>query len=65
MPTLLDSTVLEALQRKTASAARERMLRELAEALEALTIERPIVLSLEDLHWSDLSTLELLSVLAR
>ena len=44
---------------------RERMLREMAEALEALTSERPLVLRLEDLHWSDVSTLELLSVLAR
>ena len=34
-------------------ATRERMLRELAEALEALTAEQPLVLVLEDLHWSD------------
>ncbi len=65
MPALLSRTALEALQRKTAGATRERMLREMAEALEALTAERPLVLRLEDLHWSDYSTLELLSVLAR
>jgi predicted ATPase len=41
------------------------MLRELAEAVVALTAEQPLVLRLEDLHWSDSSTLELLSVLAR
>src|SRR5262249_6066363 len=35
------------------------------EAVEAITAERPLVLCLEDLHWSDTSTLELLSVLAR
>lgn len=65
MPTLLAAAELESLQRKTAGAARERMLRELAEALEALSAEQPFVLVLEDLHWSDPSTLELLAVLAR
>ncbi len=42
-----------------------RMLRELAEALEALTAERPLVLVLEDLHWSDNATLEWLAYIAR
>jgi predicted ATPase len=46
-------------------ATRERMLRELAEALEALTTERTLVLVLEDLHWSDASTLDLVCALAR
>jgi len=41
------------------------MVRELAEALEALTAERPLIPRLEDLHWSDYSTLDLLSALAR
>src|SRR5262249_43624503 len=41
------------------------MLRELAEALEVITAEHSLVLVLEDLHWSDVSTLDLLSVLAR
>src|SRR5215471_14321926 len=41
------------------------MLRELAEALEAITAARPLVLVLEDLHWSDTATLSLLAYLAR
>ena len=41
------------------------MLREMARALEVLSAERPLVLVLEDLHWSDYATLDLLSVLAR
>src|SRR5262245_19327322 len=65
MPALLSATELEELQRRTAGVTRERMLRELAEALEALTAERALILWLEDLHWSDYSTLDLLSVLAR
>ena len=65
MPTLLTDVELEALQRKTQGVTRERMLREFAEALEVLTAERPLVLVLEDLHWSDVSTLDLLCVLAQ
>src|SRR5262249_27812687 len=34
-------------------------------ALGALTAEVPLVLILEDLHWSDYSTLDLISYLAR
>jgi predicted ATPase len=42
-----------------------RLLRELAEALEALTAVQPLVLVLEDLHWSHASTMEALALLAR
>ena len=34
-------------------------------AVEALTAERPLVLVLEDLHWSDQATLALVGYLAR
>jgi DNA-binding winged helix-turn-helix (wHTH) protein/predicted ATPase len=51
--------------REPAGLTRERMLRELAEALEAFTEKTPLVLVLEDLHWSDASTLDLVSYLAR
>jgi predicted ATPase len=40
------------------------MLRELAEALERLTARPPLLLVLEDLHWCDASTLDLLAMLA-
>jgi predicted ATPase len=40
------------------------MLREMAEAVEALT-EQPLVLVIEDVHWSDYSTLDLLALLAQ
>src|SRR5262249_1105461 len=53
------------LQRKTQGATRERMLRELAEAVEVLTADRPLILWLEDLHWSDVSTLDWLAFVAR
>ncbi len=41
------------------------MLRELAEAIEVLTIAQPLVLVLEDLHWSDEATLRWLAYVAR
>jgi DNA-binding winged helix-turn-helix (wHTH) protein/predicted ATPase len=65
MPGLIPPAALEAVQRRLAGATRERMLRELAEALERLTARQPLVLVLEDLHWCDASTLDLLAVLAR
>jgi predicted ATPase len=65
MPSLLKAAELERLQRTVQGATRERMLREMAEALEVASGERLLILVLEDLHWSDYSTLELLAVLAR
>lgn len=64
MPSLLGAGELEALQRRVHAASRERMLRELTEAVDAITVERPLVLVLEDLQWSDYSTLDLVSWLA-
>ena len=65
MSGLLSAAELQALQPRVFSATQERMLREFAEVLEMLTSERALVLVLEDLHWADTSTLELLAVLAR
>jgi DNA-binding winged helix-turn-helix (wHTH) protein/predicted ATPase len=65
MPSLLSDREVEELQRRTIGATREWMLREFAEALEVLTSERALILVLEDLHWADVSTLELLAMLAR
>src|SRR5688572_26940991 len=41
------------------------MVRELAELLHALTLKRPLVLVLEDMHWSDNATVECLAYLAQ
>jgi DNA-binding winged helix-turn-helix (wHTH) protein/tetratricopeptide (TPR) repeat protein len=54
-----------ALQRETLGATRERMVRELCEALEVMTSAMPLVLVLEDLHWVDHSTIDLISAIAR
>jgi DNA-binding winged helix-turn-helix (wHTH) protein/tetratricopeptide (TPR) repeat protein len=65
MPALLSATAYEALQQRSSGTTRDRMLRELAEAVETLTLERPLVLVVEDLHWSDLATLDWLAFVAR
>ncbi len=65
MPGFLEEAELDRLSRQVYGATAERMARELAEALEVLTAESPLVLWLEDLHWSDLSTVDLLAMLAR
>jgi DNA-binding winged helix-turn-helix (wHTH) protein len=65
MPALLSPDDPEALQRKVVGATRERMLREMVEAIEALTTEQALVLWLEDLHWADYSTLDWLAAIAQ
>lgn len=65
MPSLLEGERLEAVQRRAFAATRGRMLREMLEFLDAITVERPLLLLLEDLHWSDPSTLDLLTAIAR
>ncbi len=65
LPALLADDELEAVHRRAQGSTRERMLRELVEALEALAHESALVLLLEDLHWSDSATIDLLAMLAR
>ncbi|HEU5181046.1 MAG TPA: AAA family ATPase [Candidatus Polarisedimenticolia bacterium] len=64
-PSLVKSDAREALQRDTLGSTRERMVREIGEALEHLTRDERFVLVLEDLHWADLSTLDVVSALSR
>src|SRR5215472_6461230 len=65
MPALLMSKQSVRLQDQNQGVTQQRMLREVMMALEALAAEAPLVLVLEDLHWSDFSTLELISAVAR
>ncbi|MCY4389946.1 MAG: AAA family ATPase [Desulfurellaceae bacterium] len=65
MPWLVDGTRLADLQRKTHGTTQVRMLREMAEAVEAMTAATPLLLVIEDLHWSDHATLDLIARLAQ
>ena len=51
---------MEQLQRETIGATKERMMRELADCLEAVARTSPILMLLEDLHWADPSSVDLL-----
>jgi DNA-binding winged helix-turn-helix (wHTH) protein/tetratricopeptide (TPR) repeat protein len=65
MPSLVAEGEYETLQRRGSGVTRDRMLRELTEAVEVLTAVRPLLLVLEDLHWSDAATLDWLAHVAR
>jgi len=64
LPALVESKELERLQHQVQGATLHRMVRELNDALEMLTAKDTLVLVLEDLHWSDVATLELLAAIA-
>jgi DNA-binding winged helix-turn-helix (wHTH) protein len=66
MPSILDEADLKRLhQNTTQRVMQQRMLREMTQALETLAADAPLMLLFEDLHWSDFSTLELISAIAR
>ena len=65
LPALVESEELERLQRQVQGATQDRMVRELNDALERLTAKDTLVLVLEDLHWSDVATLDLLAAIAQ
>jgi DNA-binding winged helix-turn-helix (wHTH) protein/tetratricopeptide (TPR) repeat protein len=64
-PSLVREEQHATLRRETIGATRDRMVRELCEALEVMTETIALVIALEDLHWVDHSTLDLLSAIAR
>jgi DNA-binding winged helix-turn-helix (wHTH) protein len=63
MPGLVADEKVQALHLRIQGATQGRMVREIAEALDALSSERPVVLVLEDMQWSDRSTLDLVAML--
>ena len=65
LPALMTRDHRDMLQRELLGATRERMLREMAELLETLTADRPLLLVFEDLQWVDRATVDLLAALAR
>ena len=63
LPSLTEPGEREALQREIEGATQLRMVREFAQALEALADLGPLILWIDDLHWCDVSSLEALSLL--
>lgn len=64
-PALVTPEHREMLEREILGATRERMLREIGDALEAITSTNPLLLVFEDLQWVDYATVDLISALAR
>ena len=64
-PALLKREHRETLQREILGATRERMLREISEAVETITVETPLLLVFEDLQWVDQATVDLIAALSR
>lgn len=64
LPWLAHAADAVAQQRAAPDTTAQHMLRELAHALEVLASQRPIVLWLEDLQWSDYSSLDVVAYLA-
>ena len=64
MPSLWTRSERGALETR-GRATRERMLRELTLAVEAMAADFPLLVKLEDIHWSDASTLDWLAHVAR
>jgi len=64
-PSLVNPEHRQALQQEIQGATRDRMLREVREALDALNLEAPLLWVFEDLQWADPSTVDLLSATAR
>src|SRR6266404_1476512 len=54
------SGALERLQQETIGATKDRMMREMGDALSTFATITPVVLLLEDLHWADPSSVDLL-----
>jgi len=53
------------LKQAIAGADRGRMLREICELLESVATRQPLVLILEDLHWADHASLDVIAALAQ
>jgi DNA-binding winged helix-turn-helix (wHTH) protein len=63
LPGLVGPDHLDDLQRHAVGATQARMVCELAEALDALSVIAPVVIVFEDLHWADPSTAKLIAFL--
>ena len=65
IPSLLDDQEQETLKQELFGVTKQRMLREFVDFIEAVTQETPLLLCIEDLHWSDNASLDLVMALAQ
>jgi hypothetical protein len=65
LPAVLKREHREMLQQEMLGATRQRMLREIGDALNMIAAGSPLLLVLEDLQWADPFTVDLISAVAR
>ena len=68
-PSIGESTTVEAalsgeMRTSQPAASQERMKRELGALLQEISRSEPVVLFIDDLHWADISTVDILNYLA-
>ena len=64
MPEMLDAMLFERVQRRSEGMVSECMKREFCQLIAALVEKKPLVIVVEDLHWADVATVDLLAALA-
>jgi predicted ATPase/tRNA A-37 threonylcarbamoyl transferase component Bud32 len=62
-PLSTESTTTQSMHDDAKTASQERMKRELGSLLQEISRVRPLVLFFEDVHWADVSTIDLLNYL--
>ena len=65
MPGVLDPFEFEKLESQMSGTSLERMTREFCQVVEELAKLVPMIIVIEDLHWADSSTIDLLATLAQ
>jgi DNA-binding winged helix-turn-helix (wHTH) protein/tetratricopeptide (TPR) repeat protein len=64
LPWLMPGTMEPGTRQAMFGTTSHRMIREMCELLENLSCQRPLVLVIEDIHWADQATLDLIDALA-
>lgn len=64
-PGLLSDSALDRVEKEAIGATKERMLREFGDALDRIGAAIPVLLVIEDLHWADSSSIDLLLHIGR
>ena len=59
-----ETTSIGEMRERTPAGSQERMKRELGALLQEVSRQRPLVLFIDDLHWADVSTIDVLNYLA-
>jgi len=64
MPEMLDAMMFERVKRRTEGMAPERMTREFCQLIAVQAEKKSLIVVIEDLHWADVATIDLLASLA-